>query len=80
MSPLVEQSFDVSPEERTRLAEIERDNLDIVKSLRSNPDIVEYKSYSHFTESQKEHSLTATVCITNIALYYVKILTNYNSL
>lgn len=42
-------------------AKVMRDNLDIVKALRSNPDMVEYKAYSHATPSQLQHSLTATV-------------------
>jgi hypothetical protein len=47
--------------ERTRLAEIERDNLEIVKQFRADPEIVEYESYSHSPQSEKEHSLTVTV-------------------
>jgi hypothetical protein len=63
MSPAVaaEQTIDISPEEQTRLAEIERDNLDIVKQCRANPDLVEYEAYSHSSASEKEHSLTASV-------------------
>lgn len=47
--------------ERTRLAETERDNLDIVKKLRADSNIIEYVSYSHSSQSEKEHSLTFTV-------------------
>jgi hypothetical protein len=60
MSPLVEQTI---PEDRTRLAEIQRDNLDIVKTLRSDPEIIEYEAYSHSSKSEKEHSLTISVSL-----------------
>lgn len=63
MSPAaaIEQNMEVSPEEQTRLAEIERDNLDIVKQCRSNPDLVEFEPYSYSSASEREHSLTASV-------------------
>lgn len=61
MSPLVEQQIEVDTTSRTKLAEIERDNLDIVKSLRADPEIIEYEAYSHSSKSEKEHSLTITV-------------------
>lgn len=51
----------ISAEEQIRQAEITRDNLDIVKKYRADPEIVEYEAYSHSSASEKAHSLTASV-------------------
>ncbi|CAO0797871.1 unnamed protein product [Mucor circinelloides] len=53
-----EQQPGISEQEQIRLAEIERDNLDIVKKNRADPAIVEYEAYSHSSASEKKHSLT----------------------
>ncbi|GAN02504.1 thioesterase family protein [Mucor ambiguus] len=52
---------DIGVQEQIRLAEIERDNLDIVKKNRADPAIVEYEAYSHSSASEKKHSLTVSV-------------------
>lgn len=52
----IEQTVD-----QVKQAEITRDNLDIVKTHRADPNMVEYEAYSHNTASAKEHSLTASV-------------------
>lgn len=59
-----EQQPDISVQEQVRLAEIERDNLDIVKENRADPAIVEYEAYSHASASEKKHSLTVSVSST----------------
>lgn len=56
-----QQDITISVEEQIKQAEITRDNLDIVKKHRANPEIVEYEAYSHSSASEKEHSLTASV-------------------
>lgn len=63
MSPAVEQEQqpEISVEEQIRLAEIERDNLEIVKKNRADPAIIEYEAYSHSSASEKKHSLTVSV-------------------
>lgn len=61
----------VQDQDLTTRAEIVRDNLDIVKALRSNPDMVEYQAYSHATESANSHSLTATVSFFIIIIFLV---------
>ncbi|KAI9472459.1 MAG: HotDog domain-containing protein [Benjaminiella poitrasii] len=62
MSPTVEQEQYncISIEEQMAMAEQERDNLEIVKKLRADPDILEYEAYSHSSQSEKDHSLTYT--------------------
>ncbi|KAG1452792.1 hypothetical protein G6F56_007729 [Rhizopus delemar] len=45
-------------EERVQLARDALNDLEIVKKCRTDPDLVEHKAYSHFSESQKKHSLT----------------------
>lgn len=57
------QHTDISVQEQIRLAEIERDALDIVKKNRADPAIVEYEAYSHSSASEKKHSLTVSVSI-----------------
>lgn len=44
-----------------REAESVRDNLDIVKKYRADPEIIEYEAHSHSSASTKEHSLTFSV-------------------
>lgn len=56
-----ENNNTLSAEEQIRQAEITRDNLDIVKKYRADPEIVEYEAYSHSSASEKAHSLTASV-------------------
>lgn len=51
----------IQEQDPTKQAELIRDNLDIVKALRSDPDIIEYGAYSHASQSEKQHSLTASV-------------------
>lgn len=58
-----EQQPEISEQEQIRQAEIERDNLDIVKKNRADPAIVEYEAYSHSSASEKKHSLTFSVSI-----------------
>lgn len=47
----------------TREAEFVRDNLDIVKKYRADPEIIEYEAHSHATDSTKKHSLTFSVSL-----------------
>lgn len=44
-----------------REAESIRDNLDIVKKYRADPEIIEYEAHSHSSASTKKHSLTFSV-------------------
>ncbi|CEG81093.1 hypothetical protein RMATCC62417_15333 [Rhizopus microsporus] len=50
----------IAADERIQLATNARESLDIVKECRSNPELILHEAYSHFTESQKEHSLTCS--------------------
>lgn len=56
----------IEQQDTTKEAEIIRDNLDIVKQCRADPNIVEYEAYSHSSKSEKEHSLTFSV---NVAFF-----------
>ncbi|KAI8056507.1 HotDog domain-containing protein [Gilbertella persicaria] len=61
MSPTAEEQpyQEILVEEQVRLAEIEKDNLEIVKQCRADPDLIEHDPYFFASESQKERSLTA---------------------
>ncbi|KAI7898561.1 HotDog domain-containing protein [Cokeromyces recurvatus] len=79
MSPTVEQEqYTMSVEEQMTLAQQERDNLEIVKKLRANPNMIEYEAYSHSSQSEKEHSMTFTalrgpgMIITTPVVFYNK--------
>ncbi|KAI9275335.1 HotDog domain-containing protein [Sporodiniella umbellata] len=45
-------------EERIQLAKDQLNDLEIIRQCRTDPDLIEHKAYSHFSESQKQHSLT----------------------
>ncbi|KAI8332516.1 HotDog domain-containing protein [Choanephora cucurbitarum] len=62
MSPIAEQPLDneISTKEQIHLAEIERDNLEIIKKYRADPEFIEYEAYANASASQKAHSLTAS--------------------
>jgi hypothetical protein len=55
-------------EDRTQLAQDTLENLEIIKKCRTDPNLVEHTAYSHFTESQKKHSLTFTVSNKDVAI------------
>ncbi|EIE91587.1 hypothetical protein G6F46_012228 [Rhizopus delemar] len=57
---MVPTEVDSASEDRIQLAQDTLENLEIIKKCRTDPDLVEHTAYSHFTESQKKHSLTFT--------------------
>ncbi|KAG2230406.1 hypothetical protein INT48_008770 [Thamnidium elegans] len=68
-----------------REAESARDNLDIVKKCRADPEIIEYEAHSHSSASTKKHSLTFSalrgpgMLIVNPVLFYNKTYTELTS-
>ncbi|KAI8889956.1 Thioesterase/thiol ester dehydrase-isomerase, partial [Backusella circina FSU 941] len=58
MSPVLQETSDNQTVVQT--AELERENLDIVKQCRLSEDLVEYEAFSHSSPSEKAHSLTCT--------------------
>lgn len=70
-----QQQIELTAEQQISQAEITRDSLDIVVKNRADPDIIEYKAYSHSSKSEKEHSLTATVsALSHNKVQFLKIL------
>ncbi|KAI7874341.1 HotDog domain-containing protein [Mucor mucedo] len=67
----------IQDQDLVQQAENVRDNLDLVKALRANPDMVEYGAYSHATQSQLQHSLTATA-LSGPGMFIVKPVLFYN--